>query len=116
MEGIDDPDCAGGYRVQETTKFYWKIERCFQVTLQSASSSDVSFDLELIGNLASGPPRLNVARFGSDLVLYWADASYRLEASDALGPDANWTAVIGAASPVSVTSAGAQEFYRLKKP
>ena len=87
-----------------------------EVHQQSATSSDVSFDLELIGNLASGPPRLNVARFGSELVLYWADASYHLEASDALGLDANWTTVNGVTSPVTVAPAAASRFYRLKKP
>jgi hypothetical protein len=87
-----------------------------EIHQESITSSDVSFDLELIGNLAPGPPRLNIARFGSEIVLYWADASYRLEASDALGADANWTSVNGAASPVTVTPAAARQFYRLKKP
>jgi hypothetical protein len=79
-------------------------------------SSDLSFDLELIGNLAPQPPRLNIAGFGEELVLYWSDASFHLEASDALGPDANWTALSGATSPVTVIPATAQRFYRLRKP
>jgi hypothetical protein len=87
-----------------------------EIHQESITSSDVSFDLELIGNLASGPPRLNIARFGSEIVLYWADASYRLEASDTLGADASWTSVNGTTSPVSVTPAAARQFYRLKRP
>jgi hypothetical protein len=75
----------------------------------------MSFDLELNGNLASQRPRLNVARFGDDLVLYWGNASFNLEASDDIGPSANWGLVSGATSPVTVTPANARRFYRLAR-
>ena len=78
--------------------------------------SDLSFELELNGNLAQQPPRLNVARFGAELVLYWSDATYRLEASDALGDEANWTVANGVTSPVAVSSSEARKFYRVRKP
>ena len=81
-----------------------------------ADSSDLSFDLELLGNLAPQQARLNIVRFGTELVLYWADASYRLEASDALGPEANWGVLTGATSPITVAPEAARKFYRLRKP
>ena len=87
-----------------------------EIHQESIGSSDVSFDLELTGNLPAGPPRLNIVRFGDEIVLFWADASYRLEGSDALGLDANWVTVSGAASPVTLTPAAARQFYRLTKP
>ena len=82
-----------------------------------ADSSDLSFDLELIGNLAPQPPRLNVARFENDVVLYWADPAYQLEAADTPGPGANWHALSGSASPVTVTptATASQKFYRLTR-
>jgi hypothetical protein len=78
-------------------------------------SSDMSFDLELTGNLGPRPPRLNAARFGNDMVLYWADASYQVEASDELGANAHWTLLGGTSSPATIAPGDAQKFYRLKK-
>jgi len=87
-----------------------------EVHQHRGDSSDLSFDLEINGNMASQPARLNAARFGADLVLYWGDASYRLEASDSLGDGANWTVLNGVASPVSIVPGLASKFYRLRKP
>ena len=87
-----------------------------EIHQESIGSSDVSFDFDLIGNLSSGPPRLSAARFGADLVLYWGDASYRLEVSDILGDGANWAVLNGVASPVSIVPGLASKFYRLRKP
>ena len=86
-----------------------------EIHQESTTSSDVSFDFELSGNLPAGRPRLNLAQFGDDLVLYWSNPSYVLEASEALGAGANWTAVAGASSPVTVASAGTRRFYRLRQ-
>jgi hypothetical protein len=86
-----------------------------EVHQHRGDSSDMSFDLELFGNLASQRPRLNVAQFGNDLVLYWGNASFNLEASDNIGPGANWQLVSGVASPVTVTSGTGSRFYRLAR-
>lgn len=83
-----------------------------EIHQESTSSSDVSFDLELTGILA---PRLHVARFDDDLVLYWGNTAYNLEASDQLGPDANWSTMTGARSPVTIAPGAPQKFFRLKK-
>jgi hypothetical protein len=86
-----------------------------EIHQESTGSSDVSFDFELTGNLIGGPPRLNVTRFGDDFVLHWTDPAYRLEASSALGPNANWTTVAGATSPVTIAPASTPVFYRLAR-
>ena len=79
-------------------------------------SSDISFNLELLGNLAATAPRLGALRFGSDLVLYWPDPAYRLEASEDPAPAGGWASVANASSPVTVTPDQSRRFYRLKKP
>jgi len=86
-----------------------------EIHQQATTSSDVSFDFELIGTVTPTAPKLNLVQFGEDLVLYWSNAAYQLEATDELGPTANWQTVVGASSPISVSPTAAQRFYRLKK-
>jgi hypothetical protein len=87
-----------------------------EVHQHRGDSSDLSFDLELLGNLVAQPPRLNLGRFGDDVVLYWANGSYHLEAADELGDSADWQSVSGGdASPVSIAPSAAQRFYRLRR-
>lgn len=86
-----------------------------EVHQHRGDSSDTSFDLELVANLAPQPQQLGVIRFGDELVLHWADAGYVLEASDTLSENAAWS-LVGGGSPVSVSTAQANRFYRLRKP
>lgn len=85
-----------------------------EVHQHRGDSSDLSFDLEINGNLAAVPPRLHAARFGGDLVLYWNDPTFHLEATDNL--PSGWAPVLGATSPVSVAPTSGQMFFRLAKP
>ena len=82
-----------------------------EIHQQALSSSDISFDLELIGLPAA---HLSVGRFGNQLVFDWSDASYLLEEADEVtgpwGPGST-----GVSSPVSVTPSQARKFYRLRK-
>ncbi len=87
-----------------------------EVHQHRGDSSDMSFDLELMGNLPPQAARLNVARFGAELVLYWSDASYRLESSPALGAGESWSPASGALSPVTINSVDVMRFYRLRRP
>lgn len=87
-----------------------------EVHQHRGDSSDMSFDLELNGNLPPQAAKLNAARFGDELVLYWGDTAYRLEFSNELGPDANWTPAINAATPYIVVPTDAHRFYRLRRP
>jgi hypothetical protein len=79
-------------------------------------SSDISFNFELLGNLSGTRPRLNMLSFGSELVLYWSDPAYLLEASSDPAPGGGWAVVPDAASPVTVSPSLPQRFFRLKKP
>jgi len=83
-----------------------------EIHQESITSSDVSFDFELVANLPAPPPRVHIARFGEELILYWDSPSYRLQGSEQLGPGANWTTVPGA-SPIGVLPGGSAKFFRL---
>jgi len=84
---------------------------------QGSTSSDVSFDLQLIGNPAPPPPppqRVVFGEFGNQLVLAWGDSTFILEQADALtGP---WTTAT-TASPFGFIpdKSIAQRFFRLKR-
>jgi len=87
-----------------------------EIHQQASSSSDVSFDLELIAGPVLPPPTLFATRFGGELVLYWSAPGYVLEHSDNIAPSANWSTVPGASSPLAFLPANARKFYRLKRP
>jgi hypothetical protein len=82
-----------------------------EIHQESATSSDVSFDLSLE---AAPRPVLQWLRFGGDYVLAWEGAGYVLEQTEQLGPAAAWSA-IPASSPVPVAVAGPQRYFRLRK-
>jgi hypothetical protein len=76
-------------------------------------SSDASFDFSLTGNPATTAARLYLLPFGDDLLLYWAETGFALEAADQVtGP---WT-FVSAESPVTVDLSLPQKFFRLHKP
>jgi hypothetical protein len=77
------------------------------------TSTDASFDFSLMGNPAGGAVRLNMLPFGDDLLLYWTETGFALEAADQVaGP---WT-FVSAESPVTVDLFVPQKFFRLRKP
>jgi hypothetical protein len=82
-----------------------------EIHQQSSGSSDVSYDLELIGLPLT---TLFAARFGAAVVLYWSDPSFHLECADTL--PGNWAPVTGTTSPLAVLPSSPQKFYRLKNP
>jgi hypothetical protein len=86
-----------------------------EVHQHRGDSSDLSFDLELMGNLVAQAPRLNIARFEDELVLYWGNSSFNLQHADEISPDANWTTISGASSPVTISPADTKRFYRLRR-
>jgi hypothetical protein len=87
-----------------------------EIHQQGATSSDVSFNFELIGNPAppsSASQEVYLANFDGQLTLGWGDPSFRLQRSDTVtGP---WTNS-PAPSPFFIVPSGQQEFYRLTKP
>jgi len=87
-----------------------------EIHQQGATSSDVSFDFELIGNPVPPPIPPQHVYFGifdGKLTLAWSNPSFILEEADQVtGP---W-GTAGSTSPVIVGFANTQKFFRLKKP
>jgi hypothetical protein len=84
----------------------------------NATSSDLSFDLELSAEPA--PPRLNIVRSGNNVLLSWPAYAngFRLETALHLGPASSWapiTTVPGQTSFLATASSG-NSFFRLSKP
>jgi hypothetical protein len=81
-----------------------------EIHQESATSSDVSFDFELIGVPL---PRVELLRIGSKGLLFWDDTAYGLEsAPEVTGP---WSTVSGATSPYNLTPVEPATFYRLRQ-
>jgi hypothetical protein len=74
------------------------------------TSSDVSFDLELVGKLR---PRLNWAANGPELILYWFAESAALEIAPS--PSGPWESLDTVQSPF-LTTPQASRFYQLRQP
>lgn len=77
-------------------------------------SSDVSFNLELIGlsRAPSAPQDVYCGRFPDQVVFAWSDSGYYLEEAPTL--DGPWTTA-AQASPLVISSAPDQRFYRLHR-
>ena len=84
-----------------------------EVKQRNATSSDLSFDLELIGILAPPDPEIYMLSFGADVLLYWADPAYELEEADEMGGP--WSST-SSASPVEVQPDRPHQFFRLRDP
>jgi hypothetical protein len=86
-----------------------------EVHQQALTSSDLSFDFELIANPApptTASPTLRAGLFDSHLSLGWGDSAYALEQANML--TGIWTQVT-APSPVVVDPTNSQVFYRLRR-
>lgn len=82
----------------------------------SGSSSDILFDLEILGNPAAAPGALPPLYWGKfdrdDLALVWGDSSWQLEqAENVEGP----YTLSPMATPAVLTTTNRQVFYRLRK-
>ena len=120
----------------EDTRFSFAIEPstltngantlAVEVHQASPSSSDLSFDLQLIATYDPAsviPPKLNVMRVGTNEKVSWpaASAGYVLEETDQLGADSVWNST---AKPKQIVSdeffvtnglSESAKFYRLRK-
>jgi hypothetical protein len=90
-----------------------------EIHQQSATSSDVSFNFELIGNPVPPPPPPQTLYFSifdpGQLTFAWGDSTFLLEqANTVTGP---W-GTLGTRSPfiVPISLTQTQKFFRLKKP
>jgi hypothetical protein len=90
----------------------------------NATSTDLSFDLELIADIAPlPPPRLNIARNASGIVLAWPASAvgFRLQSASNLAGNlwSNSSAGVvmtNGENRATASVAGAQQFFRLSKP
>jgi hypothetical protein len=84
-----------------------------EIHQQSLTSSDISFDFELIGKPVLLPPLLLSMMLDNEFLLYWADPAFVLERTDDLNNPA-WTPVNGP-SPVSIILRPGCQFFRLRR-
>lgn len=97
-----------------------------EVHQASRTSSDMGFDVELVGQRSALPtiPRLAVRRADNQLVLSWPSklTDWRPEISPRLGADATWAPVPGTASAggsettLVIPPTEGPAFYRLARP
>ncbi|HMJ91332.1 MAG TPA: hypothetical protein VK530_16035 [Candidatus Acidoferrum sp.] len=75
------------------------------------TSSDIAWEMELLGIPAPSLPRINVTQLGGGTMVFWVNGTLRLEEADfVIGP---WTTVSNAPSPVTIPPGTTQKFYRL---
>jgi hypothetical protein len=86
-----------------------------EVHQQNLGSSDVSFDLELLGERRGGP-QLRIVYNGVNTTLSWFPntAGAVLQQSTALG--GTWSTAPSQSNPQTVITSGAQRFYRIRIP
>ncbi len=83
-----------------------------EIHQQSDTSSDMSFDLQLIATITPPPLKLNYTTSGGYPLLWWYDGAAALERSTDL---LNWTPAPIIGSPLHVIPSGPKEFFRLRK-
>jgi hypothetical protein len=80
----------------------------------AATSSDLTFGLELIADLTDCAPRLSIAQSGSQITITWSAANGTLQRTSAL--PGVWQDVSGATSGYTVSTTGGSAFFRLATP
>lgn len=94
-----------------------------EVHQAATNSSDLSFDLELIGLRPVLPPAVSIRRAGTNAVLSWSAFTdgFRLQSTTALAPGNTWSNVTNSVLTtngqhnVAVGLAGTLAFFRLRK-
>jgi hypothetical protein len=80
----------------------------------SATSSDITFGLELLASVAGCASGLQITRSDSQVIVTWTTAGAVLE--QATSVTGSWEEINGATSPFSATASEAAQFYRLRLP
>ena len=83
-----------------------------QAHQSTATSSDISWNLELFGLSARQPPRVSLVNFGGDAVLFWNDATFSLEEADVVTGPWRFAAITNSPSASGISS---NRFFRLRK-
>ncbi len=86
-----------------------------EVHQQNLTSSDVSFDLQLLGQRRGGP-HLRIVNTGANIALSWFPVTPGavLQETSALG--ATWVNSPNQSNPQVLTTGGTQKFYRIRVP
>ena len=84
-----------------------------EIHQEATTSSDISFDLELVG-VRQQIIQLGLAAFGNENVLYWDDATSHLEMTTDLSAGNGWTRV-SATIPYTIPNDGTSRFFRLSR-
>jgi hypothetical protein len=84
-----------------------------EIHQDSLTSSDISFDLELVATPAATPDRLAWKQVGGDTVLYWPDPAWQLESAPTI--DGPWSSLADEPSPMPLRAADQAQFYRLAR-
>ncbi|MFM1767511.1 MAG: hypothetical protein RJA22_40 [Verrucomicrobiota bacterium] len=79
----------------------------------STTSSDIAWDLQVLGLPTPPPPRVEAAQLGGQPVLYWGDGTFTLEQAFSL-PATNWLPATGT-SPFAVPAGEGMRIFRLRK-
>jgi hypothetical protein len=95
-----------------------------EVHQSATNSSDLSFDLELIGRGPVAPPVLSIQRRGDNAVLFWSalTSGLHLESASTLPPIDDWSDVTGSVvttngqNQVAIALSGPATFFRLHRP
>jgi hypothetical protein len=80
----------------------------------SATSSDITFGLELLASVAGCASGLQITRSDSQVIVTWTTAGAVLERATSV--TGSWEEINGATSPFSATASEAAQFYRLRLP
>lgn len=86
-----------------------------EVHQQSLTSSDVSFDLQIVGQRAGGP-QLRIVYDGVTRRLSWFPNTPGAVLQETTTLGTGWTTSANQANPQTVTPGGLQKFYRLRIP
>ena len=84
-----------------------------EIHQESATSSDISFDFELVATYEV-PFELHLAETGGDPIIYWFDPAATLQHATDLSLG-DWTTVPGAQSPIRLDLSQPRGFFRLRE-
>lgn len=84
-----------------------------EVHQSGGGSSDMVFGAELIATVPVVRTTMSIVRVGSSVRISWAPSGGTLESASA--PSGPWNPVLNAANPLTIGSADAARFYRLKR-
>jgi hypothetical protein len=123
VEGATENVYSLGPPVDITLLIFGPNTLAAEIHQAAVDSSDISFDLELIGMGGEASPRLFIEPAGNSVVLRWPSAAvgFRLQSSTDLSSPANWQDQLGTPTDdgmwwtLTLPNSGAARFFRLSQ-